>query len=78
MTKKSDFYLSLEFLGISAPSLEKVTLPSQKVLNMGYSNWRTTSSTNSRFFTNPVVAAFPGYSLLPQLLFVRQLTAFVV
>src|SRR5215469_14440419 len=35
MTKKSNFYLSLGFLGISGPSLEKVTPPRQKVLNMG-------------------------------------------
>jgi hypothetical protein len=33
--KKSTFYLSLGFSGISGPSLEKVTLPGQKVLNMG-------------------------------------------
>jgi hypothetical protein len=32
--KKIDLYLSLGFLGISAPSLEKATLPRQKVLNM--------------------------------------------
>jgi hypothetical protein len=37
MTKTSNFYLSLGFLGISGPSLEKVTLPRQKVLNMGQS-----------------------------------------
>ena len=36
MTNKSIFYLSLGFLGISGPSLENVTLPRQKVLNMGY------------------------------------------
>jgi hypothetical protein len=34
-SKKSTFYLSLGFSGISSPSLEKVTLPGQKMLNMG-------------------------------------------
>src|SRR5215831_3138367 len=40
--KKNRLYLSLGFLGISAPSLEKATLPRQKVLNMreGFSEWR--------------------------------------
>jgi hypothetical protein len=35
LPKKSTFNLPLGFLGISSPSLENVTLPSQKVSNMG-------------------------------------------
>jgi hypothetical protein len=35
LSKKSTFYLSLGFSGISGSSLEKVTLQGQKVLNMG-------------------------------------------
>jgi hypothetical protein len=33
--KKNQLCLSLGFLRVSGPSLEKVTLPRQKVLNMG-------------------------------------------
>jgi len=35
IAEKCIFNLSLGFFGINGPSLERVTLPEQKVLNMG-------------------------------------------